>query len=100
MQKKRKFRFSQALKNAGISEARQHIIYGMTNDRNRSAMQDALIKSICRKVGGSRADGLYRFLTDNRIDHNYIYMNYGIRPNDLFEMKRRFYKEFQEQLNL
>lgn len=100
MQKRRKFRFSQSLKNAGVTEAQQHIIYGMTNNRSRKAVQDALIKSVCKYVCGKNAEGLYRFLTDDRIDHNYIYINYGIYPNKLFDMKRRFYVEFKKQLNL
>ena len=97
---RRVFRFSTRLKNSGVSEAKQHIIYGVTNDSRRTSETDALIRSVCRSVGGDDADGLYKFLTDDRVDHNYIYINYGIRPNNLFEMKRNFYKSFMERLRL
>lgn len=92
--KRRHFRYSERLRAAGISEAKQHIIYGITNDAERTAQQDELIKSICHAVAGSDAPGLYRFLTDSRINAVYIHMNYGVEPHNLFRMKREFYKEF------
>lgn len=99
MARKRAFRASQRLKNDGVSEAKQHIIYGICTDDERTPSQDALIRSICRLAGGTYSEELYRFLTDDRIDHNYIYINYGLRPNDLFIMKRRFYLRFRDRLS-
>ena len=97
MRKYRCFRFSQKIKNIGVSEARQHIIYGVCTDRAKTDVQDAAIRSLCREIAKHNANGLYRFLTDNTIDHNYIEMNYHIRPSTLFDMKCKFYKKYAER---
>ncbi|MGN0163530.1 MAG: hypothetical protein ACI4EA_08145 [Candidatus Ornithomonoglobus sp.] len=97
MRKRRCFRFSQKIKNIGVSEAKQHIIHGVCIDPQKTSVQDAAIRSLCREIAGHNEAGLYRFLTDNTIDHNYIEMNYHIRPNALFEMKREFYKKYKDR---
>ena len=97
MRKYRCFRFSQKIKNIGVSEAKQHIIYGVCTDPQKTSVQEAAIRGLCREIAKHDEEGLYRFLTDNTIDHNYIEMTYHIRPNKLFEMKREFYKKYKSR---
>lgn len=86
------------MRNSGVSEAWCHIIYGIVTNPQRTGRQNNVIKSLCRDIAGVNAEGLYRFLTDQYIDHNYIYQAYLIRPNDLFRYRAEFCKEFQKQL--
>ncbi|MGM9937779.1 MAG: hypothetical protein ACI38A_10575 [Candidatus Ornithomonoglobus sp.] len=81
----------------GVSEAKQHVIYGVCTDRQKTSMQEAIIRSLCYEIAGHNFKGLYRFLTDDTVDHNYIELNYRIRPNILFEMKREFYKKYKDR---
>lgn len=95
MRKKRYFRYSNGLKSAGVSEAWQHIIYGIVTNPNKTDMQKQLIMSICRRVAGADADGLFEFLTDQYIDHNYIFSVYKIPPKKLFQYKTDFFVKMQ-----
>lgn len=87
-------RISQALIKKGVSEAWQHTIYG-TCMRDRAgrttAEEHAKITELCDRIGGGDSAGLYRFLTDKYVNHNYIHVTYGIPKDKLFRMKREFY---------
>lgn len=98
MEKKRYFRYSKGLQASGVTESWHHIIYGIVTNPKRTERQNRTIKEVCQKAAGRDAAGLYRFLTDQYIDHNYIYREYFIRPASLFEYRVKFYTEFQKHL--
>lgn len=90
-------RISQALIRKGVSEEWQLTICG-TCRRDRKGKtgpaEHAKILRLCDRIGGADSDGLYRFLTDKYVNHDYIRMNYGIPKRRLFEMKKAFYIEW------
>ncbi|MCH5213309.1 MAG: hypothetical protein J1G06_09850 [Oscillospiraceae bacterium] len=86
------------MQDSGVSEAWCHIIHGILTNPQRTELQNRTIKSLCRRVAGADAEGLYRFLTDLYIDHNYIFEEYLIRPNNLYRYRAKFYREFPKRL--
>lgn len=87
-------RISQALIKKGVSEAWQHTIYGAcVRDRagKATAEEHDKIRRLCTEIGGIYKDGLYRFLSDPYVNHEYIRLYYGIPRDKLFRLKREFY---------
>lgn len=90
-------RISKYLERKGVPEEWQLTIYG-TCMRDRkgktSTAEHKRIEDICKKIGGSDSAGLYRYLTDKYINHDYIRMNYGIPKDHLFKLRHEFYMEW------
>lgn len=84
------FRVSRALVEAGVSEAEQHIIFGQCMKQKTDA-ESEYIRSLCDRVAGRWSDALFRFVTDQSINHVYICANYHIPRDTLFALKREFY---------
>ena len=94
-------RISKSLINHGISEEWQLTICG-TCRRDRSGnttnSEHKKILRLCDKIGGEFSKGLYRYLTDKNITHDFISMEYLIPKDKIFEMKRRFYAEWVKDI--
>ena len=88
---------SQALVREGVSEEWQLTICG-TCRRDRKGKttpeEHRKIRFLCEDIGGRYSDGLYRFLTDKNVNHEYIRLYYGVPRNKLFAMKHEFYKRW------
>lgn len=87
-------RISKALIKRGVSAAWQHTIYGaLVRDRSGKATPEEhdKIRRMCVDIGDVYKDGLYRFLTDPTVNHDYIRLYYGVPKGKLFTMKRDFY---------
>lgn len=82
-----RFRVSKSLTRHGVPPKKQLLIYAKCiNGEERER-----IKELSGRVAGIYSDALYEFLTNSRINHNYIYIKYGIERNALFKLKRSFY---------
>lgn len=90
-------RISKSLINHGISEEWQLTICGTCRrDRNgtTTTAEHKKILRLCDRIGGEFSKGLYRYLTDKNITHEFISMEYLIPKDKIFAMKRKFYKEW------
>lgn len=90
------FRVSRALVQAGVSEAEQHIIFGSCMKPNKTHEETEYIRSLCCAVSERWSDALFRFVTDQSINHVYICTEYHIPRDTLFALKREFYLAWGE----
>ncbi len=83
------FRYSRALRTAGLTYEIQGMIYfSLVNAGRQSRGFRRLVKTICAEIAKEDYKGLYRYLTDKTVNHNYIAMNYYIPVAKLFLWKR------------
>lgn len=55
------------------------------------------IRCICTEVGGEDSKALLEFLTTDRTASG-VSMRYYMRENNLYEMRREFYKRFNDEI--
>lgn len=89
------FRFSKALEKAGLSYKEQGLIYfSLVNFKTQKTADKIL--NLCLEIAGEDYQGLYRFLTDDKVNHNFIEINYNIPPKRLFVWKNEFYLRYHK----
>lgn len=95
------FRESRALKNAGLSGHIQGLIYYrlINIDFEPAAFKEHIIK-LCEEIAQEDAAALYEFLTNSRIDHNYIYMHYFVPIKRLYKLKRILFVRIANEMGI
>lgn len=90
-------RASRALMKKGVSQKRQEFIRAAClNIEDIDQTLREKIRNICAEVSGDDYQALYRFLTDDNVNHNYISQVYFISETKLFKLKHDFYLRFNE----
>lgn len=92
-------RISKVLVKCGISYEQQGLIYFLCLNIKRlnNEIQDKIL-NICVDVAAADYQALYRLLTDNEVNHVYIYSTYFISKTRLFELKCAFYQRAAAEL--
>lgn len=93
------FRYSRALRAAGLTYEMQGMIYfSLVNANKQSRGFRRLVKAICARIAKEDCNGLYRYLTDKSVNHNYIAMHYYIPVSKLFLWKRLAFVRLYEHI--
>lgn len=87
----KQIRESNYLKKKGINGKTQKLIYYTLINPKAAKPHTEYIDSVCNEIAGDRWKGLKRFLTNDCVNDNSIWIDYGIRSQDLYRMKNEFY---------
>lgn len=92
------FRWNRLYEKNGISYKKQgKIFFDLVNLKKGCEEYNEALE-ICKEITKKDAEGLCRFLTDISVNHNYIFIEYGINTKQLFEYKKKFYEIYSKRV--
>lgn len=75
-----------------------YIYYKLMNIKRCHKDFDEFVKKCCRTVAGDEWNVIYRFITDDTLNHVYVYNVYRVGKDTLYAWKRKIYVLIAEYL--